>query len=511
MEHLLHPALSFDDRTMTAHTPANQLNQPPDDASDTLADAGQDAMPTAEPESGQVSGDISGHVLLVDDEAAFQRLGGAFLRNLGHTVTLAGDGEQALAAFAQQPPELVLLDLAMPPHMDPEIGLELIPRFAPVPVVVLTGHGDHALALRATELGAWDFLTKPIDPDMLRFVVARGLRKARLDAELAALRAGQSQDDLGLVGQAAATVQLRALVRRVAPTQVSVLVLGPTGTGKELVARALHACSARKSEPFVAIHCGALSAELLESELFGHMKGSFTGAYRDQPGLVEAAHGGTLFLDEVGEMPPPMQVKLLRFLQEGTFVPVGGRSQKRADARVVAATHRDLEAMVREGTFREDLFYRLKGVVLRTPSLAERPADIPLLATRFLHRVSHRASLSPSALAWLMAREWPGNVRELKAVVESAGALLMPDQREVDAELLQLASGDMSESAADQKTLAVTPPGSTGPLDAALMELEVRMVRDTMAAVAGNQSEAARRLGISRVGLIKKLARLGLK
>lgn len=499
---------------MTAHTPANLPNQPPDDASDTLADAGQDAMPTAEPESGQVSGDISGHVLLVDDEAAFQRLGGAFLRNLGHTVTLAGDGAQALAAFAQQPPELVLLDLAMPPHMDPEIGLELIPRFAPVPVVVLTGHGDHALALRATELGAWDFLTKPIDPDMLRFVVARGLRKARLDAELAALRAGQSQDDLGLVGQAAATVQLRALVRRVAPTQVSVLVLGPTGTGKELVARALHACSARKSEPFVAIHCGALSAELLESELFGHMKGSFTGAYRDQPGLVEAAHGGTLFLDEVGEMPPPMQVKLLRFLQEGTFVPVGGRSQKRADARVVAATHRDLEAMVREGTFREDLFYRLKGVVLRTPSLAERPADIPLLATRFLHRVAHRASLSASALAWLMAREWPGNVRELKAVVESAGALLMPDQREVDAELLQLASGDMpdvSDTAANLKTTPLAPPGSTGPLDAALMELEVRMVRDTMAAVAGNQSEAARRLGISRVGLIKKLTRLGLR
>ncbi len=492
---------------MTAHTPDNL----PFNASDTPADARQDATPTAEPESGHASGDISGHVLLVDDEAAFQRLGGAFLRNLGHTVTLAGDGEQALAAFAQQPPELVLLDLAMPPHMDPEIGLELIPRFAPVPVVVLTGHGDHALALRATELGAWDFLTKPIDPDMLRFVVARGLRKARLDAELAALRAGQSQDDLGLVGQAAATVQLRALVRRVAPTQVSVLVLGPTGTGKELVARALHACSARKSEPFVAIHCGALSAELLESELFGHMKGSFTGAYRDQPGLVEAAHGGTLFLDEVGEMPPPMQVKLLRFLQEGTFVPVGGRSQKRADARVVAATHRDLEAMVREGTFREDLFYRLKGVVLRTPSLAERPADIPLLSTRFLQRVAHRASLSADALAWLMARDWPGNVRELKAVVESAGALLMPGQREVDAELLQLASGDMSDTAMTPKSTPLVPPGSTGPLDAALMELEVRMVRDTMAAVAGNQSEAARRLGISRVGLIKKLARLGLR
>ena len=453
----------------------------------------------------------TGHVLLVDDEAAFQRLGGAFLRSLGHTVSLAGDGEQALAAFERQRPDLVLLDLAMPPHMDPEIGLELIPRFARVPVVVLTGHGDHALALRATELGAWDFLTKPLDPDMLRFVVARGLRKARLDAELAALRAGQALDDLGMAGQAAATVQLRALVRRVAPTHVSVLVLGPTGTGKELVARALHGCSPRRDAPFVAIHCGALSAELLESELFGHMKGSFTGAYRDQPGLVEAAHGGTLFLDEVGEMPPPMQVKLLRFLQEGTFVPVGGRAAKRADVRVVAATHRDLEAMVREGSFREDLFYRLKGVVLRTPALAERPADIPLLASRFLHRVAPEARLAADALAWLAAREWPGNVRELKAVVESAGALLMPGQQAVDAPLLQLASGDAEALEHTAPAAPASPPGGTGPLDAALLELETRMVRDTLAAAGGNQSEAARRLGISRVGLVKKLTRLGLR
>jgi len=449
----------------------------------------------------------SGRVLLVDDEPAFQRLGGSFLRDLGHVVTVAGDGEQALAAFERQRPELVLLDLAMPPHMDPEIGLELIPRFAGVPVVVLTGHGEHELALRATALGAWDFLTKPIDPDMLRFVVARALRKARLDAEVAALRAGAAADDLGLVGQAPAMAQLRAMVRRVAQTSVSVLVLGPTGTGKELVARALHACGARSAGPFVAIHCGALSAELLESELFGHMKGSFTGAYRDQPGLVEAAHGGTLFLDEVGEMPAPMQVKLLRFLQEGTFVPVGGRVQKRAEARVVAATHRDLEAMVRDGSFREDLFYRLKGVVLRTPALAERPADVPQLSTRFLHRVAPRAGFTAGALAWLTAREWPGNVRELKAVVESAGALLLPGQDEVDAELLRLASGD----AADAGAPAGAVDASSGPLEAALNELELRLVRDAMTAAGGNQSEAARRLGVSRVGLIKKLTRLGLR
>lgn len=457
----------------------------------------------------------TGRVLLVDDEPAFQRLGAGFLCDIGHDVAIAGDGMQAAAAFERRRPELVLLDLAMPPSMDPEVGLGLIPRFASVPVVVLTGHGEHELALRATELGAWDFLTKPIDPDMLRFVVSRALRKSRLDAQLRVLRSAMSADDMGLVGQSAAMTALRSMVRRVGPTEVSVLVLGPTGTGKELVARALHACSRRADGPFVAIHCGALSAELLESELFGHLRGSFTGAYRDQPGLVEAADGGTLFLDEVGEMPPAMQVKLLRFLQEGTFVPVGGRQQKRAQTRVVAATHRDLEAMVRDGSFREDLFYRLKGVVVRTPSLDERPADVPVLASRFLQRVAPHARWTPDALAWLTARRWPGNVRELRAVVEAAGALLLAGQERLDASLLKLASGeDLAEiqlglNSASEHTK--DRDDVVGPLDAALNELERRLLRDALSATGGNQSEAARRLGISRVGLIKKIARLGLK
>ncbi len=460
----------------------------------------------------------TGHLLLVDDEPAFQRLGGNYLRDLGHVVTVAGDGEQALAAFERRRPELVLLDLAMPPTMDPEAGLALIPRFASVPVVVLTGHGDHELALRAIEAGAWDFLTKPMDPDMLRIVIARALHKSRLDAELRRLRAATSEDDLGLVGQSAAINGLRAMVRRVGPTQVSVLVLGPTGTGKELVARALHACSRSANGPFVAIHCGALSAELLESELFGHLRGSFTGAYRDQPGLVEAADGGTLFLDEIGEMPLPMQVKLLRFLQEGTFVPVGGRQQKHAKTRVIGATHRDLEAMVRDGSFREDLFYRLKGVVLRTPGLEERLADVPLLASRFLHRVAPDAGFGPDALAWLMARRWPGNVRELRAVVESAGALILPGHAVVDVALMRLASGEAFAEDGDvgggpqpDEASAALGDDSVGALDAAVNALERRLLRDALASSHGNQSEAARRLGISRVGLIKKLARLGLR
>lgn len=448
-----------------------------------------------------------GHVLLVDDEPAYQRLGSNFLAGLGHRVSIAGDADQALAAFAADRPHVVLLDLAMPPRMEPEAGLALIPQFAPAVVVVLTGHGDRELALRAAELGAWDFLTKPIDPDMLRFVVGRAMHKARLDAELRLLRARDAGDDLGLAGQAPAMQNLRAMIRRIAPANVSVVVLGPTGTGKELVARALHACSRRSEGPFAIIHCGALSAELLESELFGHVKGSFTGAYRDQAGLVETAHGGTLFLDEVGEMPPPMQVKLLRFLQEGTFVPVGARQSRHADVRVVAATHRDLEGMVREGAFREDLFYRLKGMVLRTPALAERAGDVPLLAARFLQRVAPSARFTQDALGWLQVQEWPGNVRQLRAVVESAGALLAPGSEQVDAALLRFASGDGSPA----MVADAAPAEGIGLLDAALLELETRLVSEAMQASGGNQSEAARRLGISRVGLIKKLNRLGLR
>ena len=294
------------------------------------------------------------------------------------------------------------------------------------------------------------------------------------------------------------------MVRRLGPTSVPVIVLGPTGTGKELVARALHATSTRANGPFVPVHCGALPGELLESELFGHLRGSFTGAHRDQVGVVETAHRGTLFLDEVGEMPPPMQVKLLRFLQEGTFVPVGGRMQKLADVRVVAATHRDLEGMLADGSFREDLFYRLKGMVLRTPALAERPGDVPLLAARFLRRVAPRMRLTADALAWLGACGWPGNVRELRATIESAAAMAPAGTEHVDAAQLRFTAGE------DEEAL-VEPAAPTGTLEAAVTELEVRLLRETLAATNGNQSQAARRLGLSRVGLIKKMRRLGLR
>ena len=373
----------------------------------------------------------SGHILLVDDEPAFQRLGAAWLQGLGFRVTIAGDVPGALESFRQARPDVVLLDLVMPPSLTPEAGLSLLEHFREVPVIVITGHADHALALDATGRGAWDFIAKPVDPELLRLIVGRAVQKAHLEQELAALKASAVADeDFGIVGHSGPVRALRDMIRRIGPTRLSVVILGPTGTGKELVARALHKTGSRAGAPFVAVHCGAVPSELLESELFGHLKGSFTGAHRDQVGLVASADGGTLFLDEVGEMPMAMQVKLLRFLQEGVYMPVGGREPRRADVRVVAATHRDLPAMVAEGAFREDLFYRLKGIVLRTPALDERRDDIALLATLFLKRAAgsrRRAQLAPDAAAWLAAQPWPGNVRELQSLMDCAAALAAPD------------------------------------------------------------------------------------
>jgi two-component system NtrC family response regulator len=440
-------------------------------------------------------------LLLVDDEPAFLRLAAAWLERQNHTVCTAVDGVEARAVFQRERPDLVLLDLVMPPERRPEAGLALVPAFASVPVVVLTAHADHELALRAVAEGAWDFLAKPVEPELLRFVVARALAKRSLERELAALRSARDGDD-GIIGNSSAIVRLRDMIRRIGPADLPVVVLGPSGSGKELVAHALHAASPRCGGPFIAVHCGAIPGELLESELFGHLKGSFTGAHQDRQGLVAAADGGTLFLDEVGEMPPAMQVKLLRFLQEGTYSPVGARQPRAADVRVVSATHRNLEAMVAEGTFREDLYYRLKGLILRTPSLGERREDIALLAARFVAEASRRrrSHLTPDALAWLVEEEWPGNVRELKAVVTSAAALA-EEGIITPGDLAFARSGDPAQiTAASSVTLAEAVAG-----------LERRMIAAALAAAANNNSAAARRLGLSRMGLLKMMKRLGLR
>ncbi len=440
----------------------------------------------------------AGKILLVDDEPAFLRIGAPWLEQQGHRVVTAADATAAADAFRSERPDLVILDLVMPPERTADAGMKLIPAFAAVPVVVLTAHDDRELALQAVATGAWDFLAKPVDPDLLRMVVSRALAKRALEAEVNRLR--RSVDDGRIFGRSPAILRLKDLVRRVGPADLPVLVLGPTGTGTELVARALHAASPRSVEPFVAVHCGAIPADLLESELFGHLKGSFTGAHRDRPGLIAGADRGTLFLDEVGEMPPAMQVKLLRFLQEGTYTPVGGRAPLSADIRLISATHRDLEAMVADGTFREDFYYRLKGVILRTPPLAERRQDIAPLAVRFLADASRRrAHLSADALAWLAEQDWPGNVRELKAVVDSAAALADPAGAIGPADLAFARTGEPAV-VEDKRSLPQ-----------AIDDLERRMINGALAATGNNHSAAARRLGLSRAGLLKMMARLGLR
>lgn len=442
-------------------------------------------------------------ILIVDDEPAFLRLAGGFLTQQGYRVVTAGDAASARKAYDAERPDLVLLDLVMPPERTPEAGLSALPHFETSVVIVMTAHSAHEFALRAVSLGAWDFLVKPVEPELLKFSVARALAKRALERELVQLR-GQAGFDDGLIGSGVAMTRLKEMIRRIGAAELPTMILGPTGSGKELVAVALHKASARRERPLVSIHCGAIPAELIESEMFGHLKGSFTGAHADRAGLVASANGGALFLDEVGEMPAAMQVKLLRFLQEGSYTPVGARDTRRADVRIICATHRDLDAMIAAGAFREDLYYRLRGVIVRTPALDERREDIPLLAAHFLAGAAKKRRLrfSHEALAWLAAQSWPGNVRELRATIECAAALADPEATNIAVDDLAFARG--GGSATTTEALVETLPAATE-------KLERRMIGAALVATDNNHSAAARRLGLSRVGLLKMMTRLGLR
>lgn len=443
-------------------------------------------------------------ILIVDDEAAYLRLAGNFLAQQGYRVVSAADAASARKAYDAEHPDLVLLDLVMPPERTPEAGLSALPHFEKSVVIVMTAHSEHELALRAVSLGAWDFLAKPIEPELLKFSVARALAKRALERDLARFRAAQDDAD-GLIGSGPAMTRLKEMIRRIGAAELPTMILGPTGSGKELVAKALHKASTRRDRPLVSIHCGAIPAELIESELFGHLKGSFTGAHADRAGLVAAANSGTLFLDEVGETPAPMQVKLLRFLQEGTYTPVGARDIRRADVRVICATHRDLDAMITAGGFREDLYYRLRGVIIHTPALEERREDIPQLAAHFLAAAAkkRRLKFSHDALLWLSAQSWPGNVRELRATVECAAALADPVATTIVVEDLAFARGGVVATTATEMSEETLP--------AATEKLERRMIGAALAATDNNHSAAARRLGLSRVGLLKMMRRFGLR
>jgi len=446
-------------------------------------------------------------VLIVDDDRAILKVLASQLAQDGIRTFEAESGEQALALLDSQPVDVVLTDLRMP-GMD---GMTLLTRIArswpEVPVIVLTAYGSIQLAVETMKAGAADFIIKPFDRDEVLFVVRKVFTSVGRNQYSAAPESQRS-----LLGDSSAMAEVRDTIRRAAAGVATVLIRGETGTGKELVATAVHQQSRRAAQPFVKLNCAALPDSLLESELFGHEKGAFTGATSRKPGRVELAHGGTLFLDEIGDVPLPTQVKLLRILQEREFERVGGTETVKVDVRFIAATHRDLETMIKAGGFREDLFYRLNVLPIEVPALRARPGDITVLAQHFAHfaaKANGRAdcTLDAPASALLAAQPWPGNVRQLENFVERLivlydGPLVLRDH--VERELAREAARERPARA------SATDPRSRSPLDAQRRDAEREAVAEALAHANNNRSLAARILGISRRTLYNKLEELGL-
>jgi two-component system, NtrC family, response regulator HydG len=445
-----------------------------------------------------------GSVLIVDDEQSIRITVGMLLRGQGLTVREADAVPTALALVERESFDLVITDLRLG---DLEGGLEVlraVKRKAPdTEVVFLTAFGSIASAVEAVKLGAFDYLSKPFEPDDLLLVVRNAIERRALVREVERLRA-TLEEEMGLsrlVAQGPAMKKVIELVRRIAPSEATVLLQGESGTGKELVARMIHARSARVGRPFVAIDCGAMPEALLESELFGHAKGAFTGAVQAKHGLFEEADGGTVLLDEIGELPQPLQVKLLRVLQEQTIRPVGTNAHVKIDIRVIAATNRDLASQVKERAFREDLFYRLNGIVVEVPPLRDRAEDVVPLAVRFMRTFSDRlgkdvSRISAGAVDLLLRHRWPGNVRELEKAIERA--VVLASGEEIVAEDLPPALLGKADAGAG------TSPGRT------LADVEKAHILATLHEQAWNQARAAEELGISRSTLWRKLREYGI-
>ncbi len=431
-------------------------------------------------------------LLIVEDDEGLQRqLRWAYD---DYDVVVAGDRASAIDALRLHEPDVVTLDLGLPPDPDGvEEGFATLAemlRLKPgTKVIIASGHGARESALRAIGSGAYDFYAKPVDIDELGLIVARAFHLHALEAENSRLASVPTSASLlgGIISSSPEMLKVVRTVERVATTDASVMLLGASGTGKELLARGLHDSSDRCDGEFVAINCAAIPENLLESELFGHEKGAFTGAIKTTEGKIEQAHGGTLFLDEIGDVPLALQVKLLRFLQERTIERVGGRRGISVDTRVVTATHRDVDAMVKDGSFREDLYYRLAEIVVRIPSLAERPGDASLLGRVFVQRLAHTmrsdvTGLAPDAMTALDAWSWPGNVRELENRVKRA--VIMADGKLVTAADLDLAPGRDDDDAINLKAVR----------EAA----DRKAITRAIARTDGNISSAARLLGVSR-------------
>jgi two-component system response regulator HydG len=447
-------------------------------------------------------------VLVVDDDTAHRTMLRTLVGDWGYAIVEADDGEAAVSAVRTRPIDLVLMDIRMVRVSGIE-ALEQIKAINPaIPIVLMTAFASVEMAVDALKKGAYDYLIKPLDFDKLRLTLERALEHIRLTAENRQLKrqleAGFQSPDI--IGSSPAMARLMETVAQVAVSEATVMVTGESGTGKELVAAAIHHNSPRKAGPFVKVNCAAITETLLESELFGHEKGAFTGADRRKEGRFVQADGGSLFLDEVGEMPVSMQVKLLRVIQERELTRVGGEQTIPVDVRLIVATNRDLAQMVSAGTFREDLYYRLNVVELKTPPLRERREDIPLLAAYFLTRFAekNRRSVdrfSPRAMDLLIRHSWPGNVRELMNTIERAVVL---------ARSTCLIESDFAALAAQLNEADSAPSGSAFPADIPLARIEREAIVNTLASAEGNKSEAARRLGITRKTLREKLKKYDL-
>lgn len=453
-------------------------------------------------------------LLIVDDEEPIRtQLEWAFKNDF--TIVTASNAAEATAAVRARKPGLVLLDLSLTGEPWNVAGLEILEEALLInpliKVIVLTGHDEKENALRAIGTGAYDFCSKTTPIEELRLILRRAAHLYAIETEMIEIKrreGGQSEFE-GIAAMSRPMLEVFEAVKRIAATDVSILVTGESGTGKELVARAIHNRSPRRGEPFVAINCGAIPDNLLESELFGHERGSFTGAFETRPGKFETAEGGTVFLDEIAELTPQLQVKILRFLQERTIERVGGREPIKLDVRIIAATNRNLQSMLADQSFREDLYYRINTVHIALPPLRDRGDDVLLLAMRFLHRYNVEFSrnirgISDAAQQALARHAWPGNVRELenrvkRAVIMATGKLIQPEDLELSA------GGEGGET-----RRGAEPPPESPPLKEARDELERRLVVAALLRARGNVSAAAEALQVSRPTLHDLLRKHGI-
>jgi len=450
-------------------------------------------------------------VLVVDDDNAHRTMLYTLISGWGYEVTEADDGATAIEKVKEQSYDLVLMDVRMVKVSGLE-ALEQIKSFNPaIPVIIMTAYSSVDTAVDALKQGAHDYLTKPLDFDKLKITIARSMEHTRLKEENRLLKEslGKHFDRQNIIGQSPAMVNLLETVAQVAPSEATVLITGESGTGKELIAGAIHYNSSRKDGPFVKINCAAITETLLESELFGHEKGAFTGADRRKEGRFFQAHRGSLFLDEVSEMSLTMQVKLLRVLQEREFTRVGGEKTIPVDVRIIAATNKDLPQLIGKGEFREDLYYRLNVVDLEIPFLRKRREDVPLLAQHFLQIFAARnhkeiKGFTPQAMDHLIRYDWPGNVRELMNAVERAVVLSRSDYLS-EKDFPVISGSEIKNDGTISQTPQMNGDGAT-PLE----EVEKATILKTLEAAGGNKSEAARRLGITRKTLHKKLKTYGV-